>query len=163
MVVRECVVCGKKFLGRPNATLCSGECRIASKKSYMAAYREKNADKIKEDKRKWYCNHKGVAFVPKEPQAPPKRKEEDVKPPIQAKDKKNYYLANEQKVICKDSRWGRKYLTRDRLEQLVMLSAELSAEGIAKISYGYLSAIRDFEVHRYLRLLKSVIDAKEAN
>lgn len=162
MVVRECVVCGKKFLGRPNATLCSGECRIANKKNYMAVYREKNADKIKEDKRKWYCNYKGVAFVPKEPQVPPQRKEEDVKP-IQAKDRKMYYLSNEQKVICKDSRWGRKYLKRDRLEQLVMLSAELSAEGIAKISYGYLSAIRDFEVHRYLRLLKSVIDAKEAN
>lgn len=161
MVVRECTICGKKFLGPPNATLCSGECRIAYKKKYMTAYREKHADKIKEDKRKWYCNHKGVAFVPKESQAPPKRKEEDVKPTRQRS--KNYFLDNEQKIICKDSRWGRKYLKLDRLEQLVMLSAELSAEGIAKISYGYLSAIRDFEVHRYLRLLKSVIDAKEAN
>ena len=164
MVTRECIVCGKLFLGRPNSNVCSGACRLESKRRYMAKYREENSEKIAEDKRKWYFRKKGAAFVPK-----PKPKVEAAQPKGEALDiilEKNtngYFIAHSAKAICKDSRWGRKYLKRDRLEQIVMLSAELSQHGIARISYGYLSAMWTYEPRRYLNLLKAVVDAKEAS
>ena len=164
MVTRECIVCGKLFLGRPNSNVCSGACRLESKRRYMAKYREENSEKIAEDKRKWYFRKKGAAFVPK-----PKPKEEAATPKedtlelVNVKNPKNYYLNSQSRIICKDSRWGRKYLKRDRLDQIVMLSTELSQLGIERLTYGYLSAIRDLDQRRYLRLLKAVVDAKEAS
>ena len=164
MVTRECIVCGKLFLGRPNSNVCSGACRLKSKRRYMAKYREENSEKIAEDKRKWYFRKKGAAFVPKpkpkEEAAPPK---EDTLELVNVKNPKKYYLYSQSRIICKDSRWGRKYLKRDRLEQIVMLSAELSQHGIARISYGYLSAMWTYEPRKYLNLLKAVVDAKEAS
>lgn len=163
-MIRTCTICGKQFEGRPNSNVCSGACRLESKRRYMAKYREENSEKIAEDKRKWYFRKKGAAFVPK-----PKPKEEaapakeDTLELINVKNTNGYFIAHSAKTICKDSRWGRKYLKRDRLEQIVMLSAELSQHGIARISYGYLSAMWTYEPRRYLNLLKAVVDAKEAS
>lgn len=162
-MIRECIICGRQFEGRPNATLCSGACRLESKKNYMKKYREEHSEKLAEEKRKWYCNKKGVAFKPKdpalkkEPPQPPKLE------PIVAKNPANYYIARQSKIICQSTKWGRKYLKTERLDQIVMLSAELSKLGIERLSYGYLSAMRTIDRDRYLRLLKSVVDAKEAS
>ena len=164
MVTRECIVCGKLFQGRPNAKVCSGVCRLESKRIYMAKYREENLEKIAEDKRKWYFHKKGAAFVPKpKPKVEAASPKEDTLGQINAKNKKSYYLHSQSRIICKDSRWGRKYLRRDRLDQIIMLSTELSQLGIESLTYGYLSAIRDLDERRYLRLLKAVVDAKEAS
>ena len=155
-MIKLCAICGKPFEGKANATLCSGVCRLEYKKQYMAHYRNEHKDKISEQKSKWYHRKRGTKFVPKMPILPPEEQAQ-----IEASNGKEYYIASNSKIICQESAWGRCYLRQKRLDQLVMLSSELSRLGIAKITYGYLSAIRDFDRHRYLTLLKAVVDAKE--
>lgn len=149
----NCVICGKEFEGRANAKCCSGACRIDYKKQYNLEYRYNNQAIIKEQKRKWYAKKHDSAYKPKE------EKMEEL-PPDNCNGR-NYYINQQSKIICRSSKWGRSYYRRDRLEQIVMLSAELSESGIARLSYGYLSAIRDYDKDRYLRLLSAVVVSKE--
>lgn len=164
MILKKCIICGRQFEGRPNSTLCSGACRIEYKRRYMEKYRKENREKLAEDKRKWYCQNKGIPFYRKKETKPKEpTKVEKPAPIITEKNPKEFYIANESKIICKNSTWGRKYLRRDRLEQIVFLSTELSKLSIEKLSYGELSAIRTYDKYYYLKLLKAVVDAKEAS
>lgn len=155
-MIRICSVCGKPFEGRPNSFKCSEACRLEAKKQYMAKYRQLHKGKVAEAKSKWYHKKKGTPYIPKV------KPDESLKfEDMNASNSKDHYLKQKSRVICQDSTWGRTYFTQSRLDQLVMLSTELSQLNILRITYGYLSAIRDFDKERYLSLLKQVVDAKE--
>lgn len=147
-MIRTCVICGTQFEGRPNALCCSGPCRLEHKKRYNIAYRDKHYSSIQEGKRKWYAKKMDIQFKPKEE---PEVKESEI--PKSIKHTPAY-------TICRSSRWGRRYLRLDRMEQIVALSTELSKLNIARLTYGYLSAIRDNQYNYYLRLLEAVVKEK---
>lgn len=149
-MLKICAICGKEFDGGPRAKVCSGPCRLEEKRRYNKEYREKHFSSIREQKAKWYAKSKGKVFVP--PAETPKEEEFKV-------DKSKDYRGT--LYICRSSVWGRRWLKKDRLEQIVSLSTELSRHNIAKLSYGQLSAMEEKERNRYNGLLEKVVKAKE--
>lgn len=145
-MIRTCVICGKQFQGRANATLCSGICRLESKRRYQREYTSINREKIKEQKRNYYkiasSDNIALKFAP------------DPKPKPKPKPRKKL-----RSDMFKGSKWARDYYNANRLVQISMLSAALSEYEIAHLSYGQLSLIDDTE--KYYSYLKQVLSLKE--
>ena len=156
-MIRTCTICGKLFEGRANATVCSGVCRLESKRRYQREYRAIHYDKIKTYQRENWAKRKAIekaygitnsdnialdfaaAATPK-----PKRKPKPL----------------EHKKIATESKWAKTYAKADRLTKISMLSWALDKLGIAHLSYGQLST--KWLTNEYYSLLQQVLNrAKE--
>lgn len=156
-MIRTCTICGKLFEGRANATVCSGVCRLESKRRYQREYKAIHYDKIKTYQRENWAKRKAIEkaygiiksdniALDSAAAAPPKPKRKPK--PL------------EHKKIATDSKWAKTYAKADRLTKISMLSWALDKLGIAQLSYGQLST--KWLTNEYYSLLQQVLNrAKE--
>lgn len=156
-MIRTCTICGKLFEGRVNATVCSGICRLESKRRYQREYKALNYEKIRASQNAYWnkthskeepinITHSDNIALDVAAVAPPKPKRKPK--PL------------EHKKIATDSKWAKKYAEADRLTKIAMLSWALDKLGIAHLSYGQLST--KWLTHEYYSLLQQVLNrAKE--
>lgn len=145
---KVCMICGKTFEGRANATVCSGVCRLEAKKLYAKEYKEKYPNKVKKSQKDHYEKVKSEKQIMHQP--------EEVKPKRKIVYVKDESEADKLRNLCKESKWGRKYKSAFRLDQIAMLSWALDYLGIARMSYGDLSVI--YDTPKYDSLLKRVLN-----
>ncbi len=153
-MIRTCIICGKQFEGRANATICSGVCRLEYKRRYQIKYKSLNREKVKEQQRKSYAKNYSAAVNITSSDNIALNIAPDPKPKRKPKPKLKY-----RPEIFKDSQWGRDYYKSDRLVQISMLSAALSKYEIEHLSYGQLSLIDGTE--KYYSYLKQVLNIKK--
>lgn len=161
MIERTCIICGSKFMGRANATLCSGPCRLEYKRRYSREYKKMNYESIRSYQKQWReCgSKKGKEDTEKEH----KRPEEGIKGKVMENIKDEKAKAERRKSapdIYRASKWGRIYWEAERLDRIVMLSTAIAKYNIDKMTYGYLSAI--YESGRYMTMLYKVLQIKAA-
>lgn len=156
-MIRTCTICGKLFEGRANATVCSGICRLESKRRYQREYKALNYEKIRASQNAYWnkthskeesinITHSDNIALDFAAVAPPKPKRKPK--PL------------EHKKIATDSKWAKKYAEADRLTKIAMLSWALDKLEIAHLSYGQLST--KWLTHEYYSLLQQVLNrAKE--
>lgn len=156
-MIKTCVICGKEFEGRANATTCSGECRLEAKKNYQRVYVKNHRDKIRKYQRENWAKRKAIE------KAYHITKSDNIALDIAAAAKpkpKPKIKPQEHKKIATDSKWAKMYAAADRLTKIAMLSWALDKLGIAHLSYGQLST--KWLTHEYYSLLQQVLNrAKE--
>jgi len=152
-MIRVCKICGKEFNGRPNASLCSGACRLAAQRIYQKEYNLRNPEKSKAAKRAYWnrTHNKEDAVTITDSDNLDLTFE-----PVKRKKKKS----KKRLPKYKGSKWADVYSKADRLTRISMLSGALSKYEIEHLSYGYLSLIWDTE--KYKRLLDRVLKIKKA-
>lgn len=149
-MIRVCIICGKEFEGRYNASVCSGVCRIEYQRRYQQQYKQKNKDYIQNYNKRWYAMHNNKPL-------PKKVSKEDIIANIVT-----LKVREPKKVmpdIYKGSSWGKRYWKADRLDRIVYLSSALSKHGLSYLTYGQLSAI--YEEKKYMDLLYKVLLLEE--